>query len=496
MTSQTYQTTRYKKAKWLSLTVFMLCFVIAVSGFFCWIRGEVIAQAQQKVTTTLNRFDGVFASIDEMSLVLKRYRLFPCHKLRHMMTVQALQIPSSLAIEVKTPSGYCSSLDGHGNQAFFSMPQTKTLAFSTSDITSSTIYYRPNNDTVTKLNLPYFTEHLAIEPAYVHLSMQLAPGGSDDSSHQRVSSFGHSLVSSQYYPYSLIVTFQYTQMLQAIKFQLIIACLFIILIPWLLARQCYHLLLTPSYLAREIKLGIERGEFKAYVQPIMDSQHRVIYGEVLVRWLHPKYGYIPPHEFIELIENAHLASRLSSTLFTQVIAKLKAHIRTQDHDFYLSFNVSAQQLLTPQILNDCQRFIQAMDNKRIYLILELTDRGKVVNTEMMFNTYQELYNLGVRFAIDNVGVGKSSLFYIQIFIIDYIKIDNQFINLIGSQSIYSQAIINLLDLAKRLSIPSVAVGVENNEQFIYLQQSGIDYYQGYLFSKAIPVNDFINDWLK
>lgn len=496
MAGQTYQAIRYKQAQWRVVVVFAIGVLITMSGLFFWLRSEITAQAHQKAATTIHHFDGIFASIDDMSVQLKRYRSLPCRQLRQMMASRALHIPSSLAIEVKTPSGYCSSLNGNDSQPVLMLADSQVLGFSNGYSLPNVLYYRPDADTVVELNLRYFLERLAVAPTYVHLEMSFTRNQSiNHMADETGSSLERLVVASPRYPYVFIATFQYLDMFEHNYVELMVALLCLITLPWLIARCYYRMLLNTDWLAKEIKLGIEQGEFKAYVQPIMDSQHRVIYGEVLVRWHHRQYGVIPPVEFIELLEKANLASLLSSTLFTQVIAKLTPHMRTQTHDFHLSFNLSAQQLLNRHIITDCQRFIQAMNNKHIHLILELTEREPVINSESVYTVYQELYQLGVRFAIDNFGVGNASLFYMQMFSVDYIKLDQKFIELIGSHSVYQEAIRHVLDLAKRLKIPSVAVGVENHQQFTYLQESGVDYYQGYLFSKPIPVNDFLNEWL-
>ena len=124
--------------------------------------------------------------------------------------------------------------------------------------------------------------------------------------------------------------------------------------------------------------------------------------------------------------------------------------------------------------------------------MELTERKLIVADEITDKLFAELHALGVFIAIDDFGTGHSSLSYLQQFKVDFIKIDQSFVGMIGSDALSSHIVGNVIDLATRLGLQTIAEGVENDTQMRYLQAHKVDYLQGYMFGRPMPMDEFAN----
>ena len=453
---------------------------------------DVERQARQNISNIIEHMDDIFHQVDATATDINHYVHLPCEALRRVMTVRTLAIPGGLTMELTLPNGYCSSIDGFSRTPIHPTSDAK-LFVAKGYIQSKALIYVTGNVSA-ELSEKYFLDQIDIRPYSFRFQMHVGQLALTMPMEQTDLLQGM-VVPSDNYPYSISVDYDLGLMFGDLRDELLITLLFLLFFPTVLSYQCYKFLTLPRFLAREIRNGIRAGHFKAYVQPIFALDGSMAGGEVLVRWHHPKKGVISPYEFINLVEKGHLAARLSSTLFSQVAVQLTPYAYKVTNMMHLSFNLSAQQLLDRTIIYDCERFISLMNNEKIKLVLELTEREEVTKEERIFEMYNELYAAGVRFSIDDFGTGHSSLTYLQMFEVDYIKIDKQFIDLIGQDVISNNIVNNLLDLSQRLEIPTVAEGIEQESQLRYLQQHGVDYYQGYLFSRPIPLDHFIREWV-
>ncbi|MCA2017669.1 EAL domain-containing protein [Vibrio tritonius] len=487
-----YEYSRYFRARLYSFFVYL--FILISGGLMAYhtITQDVERQARQSISNIIEHMDEIFFEVDETAIFIKHYVHLPCDALRRIMTVRALTIPSGLSMELELPTGYCSSIDGFSLTPIH--PTSDASLFLAKGYIQLNALMYVTNGISTELSKKYFLDQIDIRPYSFRFQMHVGQLAiSMPIEHTNL--IPGMVVHSDLYPYSISVDYDLNLMVDDLHDELLITLLFLLFFPAVLSYQCYKFLTLPRFLAREIRKGIRAGQFRAYVQPILTKDGSMAGGEVLVRWHHPKKGIISPYEFIDLVEKGQLAARLSTTLFSQVAKQLKPHAHNISTKMHLSFNLSAQQLLDRTIVYDCVRFISVMNNEKIKLVLELTEREQVTKEERIFEMYNELYAAGVRFSIDDFGTGHSSLIYLQMFEVDYIKIDKQFIDLIGQDAISNNIVNNLLDLSQRLEIPTVAEGIEQVAQMNYLQSHGVDYFQGYLFSKPIPLEQFITEWL-
>jgi len=255
-----------------------------------------------------------------------------------------------------------------------------------------------------------------------------------------------------------------------------------------------------QYLRKQAILAAIPGAFSSssslflWYQAQVDVQtDRILGAEALIRWIHPELGFIAPDEFIPLMEEHHMIAMLGEFVIRTAIAFLKANqsvFRSVQPAFSLAINLSAEEFSTQSIIDFIGDELDRQGVEPSLLTVELTERTAVESLHTTGMFMERLRSLGVGIAIDDFGTGFSSLSYLLELSMEKIKIDRSFIASYPD----SDAIIiykTVLMLAKELGITVVAEGVETEEQLHFLRQIGCNQYQGYLFSKAVPGPEFL-----
>jgi diguanylate cyclase (GGDEF)-like protein/PAS domain S-box-containing protein len=247
-------------------------------------------------------------------------------------------------------------------------------------------------------------------------------------------------------------------------------------------------LLLMTDLRRAVEDHDVRKELTAYFQPIVDMSSNEIVGfEALARWRHPERGLVAAGEFIPLAERGTLMKPLTRVLLEEAMRAFSELGQTVAGRG-LSINLSTRTLLDPDLP------AQLADLNRRYpcagpLTLEITESTLMVDPERAIQVLTDLRRLGVRFAVDDFGVGYSSLAYLNRLPIDEVKIDRSFVDTLNSDPRSAVIVSATIDLAHHLGYKAVAEGVEREGTRKSLQVMGCDLYQGYLISPAIPPAD-------
>ncbi|MFQ2125563.1 EAL domain-containing protein [Aeromonas jandaei] len=253
----------------------------------------------------------------------------------------------------------------------------------------------------------------------------------------------------------------------------------------------FRLMGRSSSPSEELKRALIDEEFLPYLQPVVSGDDEQWRGcEVLMRWQHPKQGMIPPDRFIPLAEDSGLIVPMTSLLMAEVRDHFSPYARKLPAKFHFCFNISAKHFLDLDLLVDCKAFLDAFKENPVDLGLELTERELLVADETTARMFAELRKLGVLISIDDFGTGHSSLTYLQQFQVDAIKIDRSFVEMIGTDALSSHIVENVIDLAKRLELILIAEGVEKQSQADYLRDRHVDYLQGYLYGRPMPMAQF------
>jgi diguanylate cyclase (GGDEF)-like protein len=242
----------------------------------------------------------------------------------------------------------------------------------------------------------------------------------------------------------------------------------------------------------ELKNAIENGYIEPYFQPIVDMQSgRVRSLEILSRWQHPVHGLVPPSEFIPMAEKTGLIDALTLNLLR--VACRAA--RDFPEGVPIAVNIAPQQIQNRWLSEQILGVLVETGFPARRLEIELTENALVSDVAAAKRVIQSLKNLGIRVVLDDFGTGYSSLSYLSELSFDKIKIDQSFVERLGTQSENVKIVSAVISLGKSLGVPIVAEGVETEIQADMLRAMGCTYAQGHLYARALPaadVADFMN----
>ncbi|SPP99007.1 bifunctional diguanylate cyclase/phosphodiesterase [Bradyrhizobium vignae] len=256
-------------------------------------------------------------------------------------------------------------------------------------------------------------------------------------------------------------------------------------------RSCFHVYSAElkaeaeqrNVLEIELREAIWREEIEVFYQPVIElGTGRVKSVEALARWHHRSRGYIPPAEFIAVAEAGGLIVELGN----QVLARACRDATSMPADVKVAVNLSALQFAGTNLVDAVTFALVESGLPQTRLELEITESVFLADTEENLKTLQRLKALGVSIALDDFGVGYSSLSYLMAFPFDKVKIDKSFIDRIDRSETVA-VLKSIVQLAKTLKLSIVAEGVESSEQVRRLQSLGIPLGQGFHFSKPVPL---------
>ena len=246
-----------------------------------------------------------------------------------------------------------------------------------------------------------------------------------------------------------------------------------------------------------LRIAVDQGEFRPRYQPIVElASGRIVAVEALARWQHPVRGELQPAEFLGLARETGLIADISYQILDQALADLRGW---QQADlggpvFAVSVNVSSRQLIGDGLPSRVTASLEANGIRADQLILEITESEIMVDTESAITTLTKLHDIGVRIAIDDFGTGYSSLAYLQRLPVDILKIDKSFVDDITADVSQAGLVEAIIRMAQTLGLPTIAEGVEHDEQRQRLTEMGCDLAQGFYF--ATPVSfDAISAYL-
>lgn len=246
-------------------------------------------------------------------------------------------------------------------------------------------------------------------------------------------------------------------------------------------------------LARETKLrkALQKQEFINYYQPIIDSAQQGLVGaEVLLRWQSPE-GMISPAEFIPLAEELRLIVKMTQELLDRALADM-ATWRAAGYELFLSVNLSTQHLEQPKLAETVLALLNKHQLPATCLRFEITESALMRDQKSAILTMQALSDSGIKLALDDFGTGYSSLKYLKELPLDAIKIDRSFVQDIGIDHNDETIIDAMLSMANSLGLYCVAEGVETEQQLAFFNMRDCYLIQGFLFSKPLPANAFLD----
>jgi diguanylate cyclase (GGDEF)-like protein len=239
-------------------------------------------------------------------------------------------------------------------------------------------------------------------------------------------------------------------------------------------------------LEQNLRNALTRGELEMYYQPQLDASNGHLVGvEALMRWNHPERGMLGAGEFIPLAEEVGLMVLISDWMLDAVCLDLKKWSTVCDEKFRLSLNISPQNL---DHGNFPAKLFETLKRNKIFpsqIEIEITENISIRSPQQAIVQLDQLCRLGVTIAIDDFGIGYSSLSYLHKFPIHTIKIDKAFVSEIQSEQGHYPIVLAIIAIAKGLGLRLVAEGVETETQARYLMQAGCVTMQGYLYHRPM-----------
>ncbi len=240
-----------------------------------------------------------------------------------------------------------------------------------------------------------------------------------------------------------------------------------------------------------LRQALAGDELQLFYQPQVDQDGRCIGAEALLRWRHARQGLISPAEFIPLAEETGLILPIGQWVMDTACAQLKtweagAHSRS----WQLAVNISARQFHQPDFVAQVQASLEGSGANPQRLKLELTESVVLENAAEVASRMQQLKALGVGFSMDDFGTGYSALSYLKRLPLDQLKIDQSFVRDIATDPNDAAIVRAILAMSQSLGIDVIAEGVETEEQRAFLHANGCHLFQGYLFGKPRPINEW------
>lgn len=257
-----------------------------------------------------------------------------------------------------------------------------------------------------------------------------------------------------------------------------------------LAVGTHRLQVSRRSFKEQLRRAILADEFLVHYQPVYGQATGRCEGvEALMRWERPGIGPVRPDVFIAAAEAEGMIIPLTQHLLALIERDMRAW--PTPPDFHIGVNIAAEHLSSVELLSDVQAFAVKVAARRPLVVLEITERSLITDNGQARRNIDALRAQGVRVAIDDFGTGHCSLSYLQKFPVDYLKVDQGFVQAIGPAGEEAPVLDAIITLSHRLGLAVVAEGVETPYQFDYLKARGVAFIQGYLFARPMPSAEFV-----
>jgi diguanylate cyclase (GGDEF)-like protein/PAS domain S-box-containing protein len=256
-------------------------------------------------------------------------------------------------------------------------------------------------------------------------------------------------------------------------------------------KQMQDSINTRVSLEHDLRQALDLQQLQLHYQIQVDISGHTLGAEALIRWTHPKRGMVSPFHFIPIAEETGLILPIGQWVLETACAQLK--LWQQDlltRHLTLSINVSAKQFRQAQFVTQVQDTVKQYAINPMLLKIELTESMLLDNIDSTINIMNALKKIGIRFSLDDFGTGYSSLQYLKRLPLFQLKIDQSFVRDIAIDSSDQAIVRTIIAMAHTLNLNVIAEGVETEEQQGLLLNSGCTHYQGYLFGKPVPIEQF------
>lgn len=248
--------------------------------------------------------------------------------------------------------------------------------------------------------------------------------------------------------------------------------------------------LISRMLLEDLKTAIKSDKLYLLYQPQIDASGKCIGAEALLRWNHPLYGMIFPPLIIYLAKEGGVLQELEEKLFDMAGAAIKKTSQEYGEDFKISVNITAKSLLW-DVESCIAASLKKHDIPAERMWIEITEQDVISNADMVIDKLKRLDAHGHTLLIDDFGMGHTSLIYLQHDFFRVVKLDGSLVKNITESKTNQKIVASVVELGRELNVEVIAEYVETEEQRDKLHSLGCHWYQGYLYSKPIPLDEFI-----
>lgn len=249
-------------------------------------------------------------------------------------------------------------------------------------------------------------------------------------------------------------------------------------------------ILHDRQVANQLDQAIEHDQFVIFLQPQIKATGEVIGAEALVRWDDPKRGILTPGAFIDILEKTGCLYKLDLHVWDLAAKQLAAWKGTQFENLNISVNISPKDFYYVDIFKEFTGLVNKYDISPSKLKLEITETALMIEPTRQLTLIGRLHKFGFDFEIDDFGSGYSSLSLLKDMPADILKIDMEFLHETENEQRSKKILESVISLAHELNMKVITEGVEYESQVDFLLEMGCDMFQGYYYSKPIPVAEF------
>ena len=249
--------------------------------------------------------------------------------------------------------------------------------------------------------------------------------------------------------------------------------------------EMHEKVLKRIILEKDLRRAISEQKLQVYYQPQVDINENIIAVEALVRWDHPKHGFIDSEEFIAIAEDTGLIYDIGQFVLNQSVADILRLNKDSGKATKLSVNISPYQFRKTEFIVDIKKIVTKHRLDKDFLTLEVTERIAIDNFSESVKKFEQLQKIGIRLSLDDFGTGYSSLSHLKRLPIDELKIDKSFVTDIEVDPQDALLVQTIIKIAYQFGLRIVAEGVETQIQLDFLRNEGCHIYQGFHYSKPL-----------
>jgi len=241
-------------------------------------------------------------------------------------------------------------------------------------------------------------------------------------------------------------------------------------------------------LEKDLRNAIREKRLEIYYQPLVNNMAQLVSVEALARWNHPKHGFINPEEFIAIAEDTGLIYDIGEFIMNKAVDDIMTLRKSHTVPISLSVNISPHEFRKANFIEILTNIVEKYKLEKKFLTLEVTEHIAIDNLNDTIKKFTQLKEIGVRLSLDDFGTGYSSLSHLKRLPLDELKIDRSFVFDIESDSQNALLVKSIINIAHQFNLVIVAEGVETKEQLAFLKKEKCHMFQGYYYSKPLPLD--------